>query len=114
MSVDRDSSSEARDQAIGLARAILEGRVELIEGARLITYLLPTLGLQDLTDLMPFAMIDDESDDIPTGPERRYWNPDALEKKDQLLEQVMVRHASAAIEACRTIILRLEDRRRTL
>jgi hypothetical protein len=91
-----------------IARAILAGRIGVIEGAREIRrFCGGHLGFDDRDpDLNTFVAIDSETDDLPIGDVRRYWAPDALAQKDAEIARCEAVYREAALKAASHLITR--------
>ena len=66
------------------ARALdlVEGRLSVIESARVLSKLTYWSGLDTDPDLVTFVAIDSETDTLPVGEVRKYWAAHALERED--------------------------------
>ncbi len=63
-------------------RDLLEGRLGVIEAARLLQELAFRVRAENDPDFMLFRFLDSESHDLPVGPQRQYWSASALERED--------------------------------
>jgi len=61
-------------QACEIARALLDGRVPLVEACRSIQQPLDRLGLRMDEEFVPFVGVDSEADEFAIGREREQWN----------------------------------------
>jgi hypothetical protein len=75
---ERGRTGEERDVAIWIARAYLEGRVDLATVSRVLARI-----RVDSNEWVPseFAYIDSELDEIPTPARYEHWNSETLAKK---------------------------------
>lgn len=98
---------DVKGKAVETAKDMLEGRVGIIEGSRLMQKLLwQTEITEDDPDLLSFMAIDSETDDLPVGEERRHWSTQALRERDVEIRRCEALYRQTAIEACRRIIER--------
>jgi len=99
-----------RLKAIETAKAILEGKIGVIEGSRLMQGLLrQTEVSEDDSDLLSFMGIDSETDCLPVGKERQHWSAEALKEKDIEIDRCEKLYRETAREACMSIIERWKD-----
>jgi hypothetical protein len=71
----------ARQMIVAAARGMLAGTLSFVEGAREINRLRSYAKLPDLDpDILPFIVIDSETDALPVGEVRKLWSPEALAK----------------------------------
>jgi hypothetical protein len=97
-------------QALRIARSIVDGSLPLLLGCRKILGPLRRLGLDDEKPLIKFVGIDSETDHLPLDPEdRKLWNPQALVEKDKEIEKYSAWAKPLAFEACEVLIRRLES-----
>ena len=107
-----DSSAEisARAEALQAARGISEGRIGIIEGCRRLSSLahqvVPDWTLDE--DFRVFGAVSSETDCLPTGSARRYWENSALEREDQKISAAEALYREAVLSACRNVIARFE------
>jgi len=73
--------ADARAEIVSAAKAMLEGKLSFIEGARQIFALSEKAGLGRDEDVLPFLALDDETDALPLGDVRRLWSSNGLERK---------------------------------
>ena len=52
-----------------------------------------------------FQGVDSETDGFPIGPERRYWAPDALQRKDELASKYEMQIGDQLLKAAEQLIL---------
>jgi hypothetical protein len=91
---------------VSIARAILAGEVEVLEGCQQLAELRHALpdGESKAPDILTFAGVDSELDDVPTGHARDLWAPEALAAKDGQRDEYLARARSAIEEACRSLV----------
>ena len=92
------------------ARALdlVEGRLSVIESARVLSKLTHWSGLNDDPDLKTFIAIDSETDTLPVGDVRKYWASHALELEDVEIAKAEDLYRSSAIEAAQRLAERFE------
>ena len=96
-----------RRQVVAVAQDMLSSKRGIIEGARLLVRLRPTVTRDEFDpDFMPFVAIVSETDELPIGKERDLWASSALEEKDKIIRQVEETYREGAWAACRVIIER--------
>jgi hypothetical protein len=81
---------ELRRRVVETATAILEGRLCVTEGARVLGELAFDLLAQRDDSFVVFFGVDSETDAFPLGDVRAHWNPSALVREDasrQLYEE---------------------------
>lgn len=114
---DRDHMSHEefvnlqRQRAIALARSILDGEIGPVEGSRYMVRFRGTLDLgyeQEYELLSLFIGLDSVTDDLPIGPERNSWAPEALQEVDARIAAYEDDHREAAFSDCRRLIDVLE------
>ena len=95
-------------EIIAVARSMLDGEKSFIEGARQITALRNTAGLDYLDpDIVPFVVIDSETDKLPFGDVRKLWAPAALEKLQPEIDRKEQWARETGASHCRNLIDRL-------
>jgi predicted regulator of Ras-like GTPase activity (Roadblock/LC7/MglB family) len=96
-------------EVVRIAREMLSGDIGVIEGARLLVGLRPTVTRDSLDpDFLPFAAISSETGNFPIGKQRDLWAPSALEQKDKEIRQAEELHRPSAHAACRVLIKRFD------
>jgi Protein of unknown function (DUF2489) len=96
-------------EVVHIAREMLSGDIGVIEGARLVVALQPTVTRDSLDpDFLPFAAICSETDNLPIGNQRDMWAPSALQQKDEERRQAEELYRPKAKAACRILIKRFE------
>jgi hypothetical protein len=74
-------NSTVKVEILRLAAAVVSGEIEIVEGCRLLVRLFGDAGLRNDPDALVIVGVESETDDIPVGSQRKYWNPTALEAK---------------------------------
>lgn len=93
-------------QIVNVARRILNGSTGIVAGARELSRLRHPSHEKTDEDILVFVGIDSETDDLPLGDARRYWNAEALKKTDAELTEYEARVREQALQACRNLISR--------
>lgn len=90
------------------ARGVLDGSVDLLDASCKIYSYMSRLGFdRDDPDLIVFACIETEIDDLPIGAERENWATDALDRKEQDVQAARAwAERAGGLEACRSVITR--------
>jgi hypothetical protein len=97
----------ARLDIAAAARAMLDGHMSFIEGARRIAELRFYADVPDLDeDLMAFVLIDSETDTYPFGETRLLWNAPALAKLQPDIDRSERWARDVGEEHCRRLIER--------
>ena len=98
---------DAKNKIVATARAMIEGEISFIEGARKINGLGYLAGLGEFDgNLIVFTSIDSQTDALPMGKVRELWNPDALNKLLPEIDDAERWARDEAITHCRNLIER--------
>jgi hypothetical protein len=90
---------------VEIARAMLAGALSFLEGARSIVALYRDAGLAHLDkDIVPFVVVDSETDALPLGAQRLNWQPEALAKLQPEIDRWEAFARRDLLEACKTLI----------
>jgi hypothetical protein len=94
-----------REQIATVASGMAAGDVEFLEGCRRIALLRGSLSEPDISDpdLLVLVAVESELDDVPLGPAREYWSPDALAAKDKEKADYLETAKQELIRACRAL-----------
>lgn len=99
------NSSEPRQQLIDICSNVLANKISLLEASRLIVALGFTNDLDENDDdINSFVAIESETDHLPIGRVRQYWNETSLKEKDLEIEENEKWARSFGIESCENII----------
>ena len=98
------NSGAKRVELIAVAEAMIEGKINLIEGVRKITTLRHVVGNPDDKLFMPIRAIESETDHFPIGPARGQCAPDYLKQADEELERYLTNAKDDILAACREIV----------
>jgi hypothetical protein len=100
------SENDAED-AVRIARSIIDGSISVLPGCRKILGSLRRLGVDREKPFVIFVGIDSESDHLPLDPEeRKHWSPEALIREDKEIERYTKWAEKLALPACRAVIER--------
>jgi Protein of unknown function (DUF2489) len=99
-----------RETAVETARAVLDGRVGVIEGARKLSTLAPELVADWKVDpdFLVLAALDSETDDLPVGDQRKLWDKKALAERDPTISRIEADARPNVEVACRNILRRFD------
>jgi hypothetical protein len=89
---------------VAAAQSILSGEIGVVAGAYELGSLGRQIGANRDPDFELFIGIDSETDHLPVGEVRKYWNPEALRAKDAELARFESQVRDRAFEACRSLI----------
>jgi hypothetical protein len=90
-----------------LARDILDGKLDILEGAREIVRLRHELEVpEDDPDLNAFVVIESETDALPIGRQREHWAVDVLARREPELADARKWAFEIAKEECRNLVAR--------
>jgi hypothetical protein len=100
--------TEALQQRIvAVARRILAGEVEVLEGARILAGLLAHLSVgDDDEDHRAFVLIDSEIDALPVGKVRELWSAQSLLELEPRIRDAQEWAMAIAGPHCRSLIKR--------
>ena len=100
----------ARRQVMETARAMLDGKLSFIEGARRISGLRWDLDVPEFDpDIIAFVAIDSETDTLPFGEVREYWQPAALAALQPEIDCSEQWAKETGGKACQSVIDRFSD-----
>lgn len=94
---------------VKVAQAILNGTMDVIDGARMLHGLGHDVSADDLDpDFSIFVVIDSDTDHLPIGDERQLWSENALVEKDEEIRKIKAFYKDDVVQACTRLILRFE------
>lgn len=99
--------NESAAEVLMVARRMLDGDLDLIEGCRLLVHHLREVGIAREPDALTILGIESETDHLPIGDERARWHPAALAQKDRERDEYVDRVRPELMDACRSIVSRL-------
>ena len=107
---EEQKRAHARQQILASARAMLDGRLSFIEGARRIAGWRLDVGLAEGdADLMTFVAIESETDTLPFGEVRQLWQPAALSRLQPEIDRAEKWAAEIGRQPCQNLIRRLDS-----
>jgi hypothetical protein len=110
MSFDEELQRENRNRVVAIAEGILDGKIGIIEGSRILAGLrLKVSGDSFDPDFIDFVAIASETDHLPVGPVRKEWAPDSLAKKDVEMKDTEDFYRERTLAACKKLIQRFGE-----
>jgi len=104
-------SVQSRLRIVETVAQMLAGSLSFIEGARRISGLRFDAEIPDDPDIVPFVMIDSETDALPLDPEvRKRWSPLALEKLQIEIDQAETWARQVGAPHCENLRARFQER----
>ena len=100
--------SEHKAKIVEVAQAILDGKVELLKGCRVLVGHIHGAGI-DISkdqDALKLIGIESETDAHPVGETRSLWNRDALAESDREMDAYWSRKRSVLMSACAGLVRR--------
>jgi len=96
-----------RQCVVEIARAMLAGQLSFLSGSRTLATLRHEAGVRDDdADFMTFVAIDSETDELPIGQVREYWDSAALEKLEPEIQAAEGWAKEIGKSACVALIAR--------
>jgi Protein of unknown function (DUF2489) len=99
----------SKAQLVSVARAMLEGQLDLIDGVRRLTKLRLDMPDPEWDAFDGIRGVESETDDLPIGEERAFWNTKALAEKDADRQEYVEKVRRAVLEACARIVDRFGE-----
>ena len=99
-----------QDQIVDVCEAILHGDTGILFGTRQLCRLHYELFRQIDEDFVLFIGINSETDSLPIGDERQYWNEEVLIEKDKEITEYETRVKQDVFDACRKLIKRFSSK----
>ncbi len=93
-----------RSKIVEVANAMLDGRMNLIEGVRSICALRHAIDLADNEVFMPIRAIESETDHFPLGEMRAHCSTDYLQRMDEEMRQYLDDASHDILAACSKIV----------
>lgn len=93
-----------RAELIAVANAMLDGKMDLIEGVRKISSLRFAVGDPDNDVFMPIRAIESETDHFPLGEVRSRCAADYLRQSDAEMQRYLADARQDILDACKEII----------
>jgi hypothetical protein len=96
-----------RERVVEIARAMLDGQLSFLSGSRTLSALRHDAGVRDDdADFMAFVVIESETDELPIGQVREYWDKAALERLEPEIQAAEAWAKEQGKNACVTLIAR--------
>jgi hypothetical protein len=96
-----------RAKVASLAAKVLKKEMSMIEGAKEIVTLCYELDVDDSDeDILAFVLIESETDHLPIGKVRRFWDEDALVEKEPEVQEAERWAQGVGAEACKNLVER--------
>lgn len=99
-----ESTERKRSELTGVAAAMLDGQMHLIEGVRKICSLRHAIGDPDNEVFMPIRAIESETDHFPLGEIRTRCALEYLKRMDDEMQRYLADAKADILAACREII----------
>lgn len=99
-----------RRRVAELARQILAGQIDILDGSCKIAALRWELEVPEWDDdLMAFVVVDSETDNLPIGDEARNWSDEALVRKEPELRHAREWALGVVRQPCENLVTRFGD-----
>ena len=93
-----------------LARQILSGQIDVLDGSSQITRLRAEIEIDlDDDDMMAFVLVESETDHLPIGVEAQNWSDEALVRKEPDLRRARAWATDVVREPCANLVSRFGD-----
>lgn len=89
---------------VDLAKGIKDGSVSMFPAVHELLHYAYSLDDYGMPFFVTLRGVDSEMDALPTGVDRRYWNADALGKKDVEIARLAKVYQEPIFDACEQII----------
>lgn len=99
-----DSRVEKRAELVLLATAMIEGRLNLIDGVRKIASIRHHVGDPENEVFVPIRAIESETDHFPLGQMRQQCADDYLRRMDEEMDRYLATAKDDIMEACKAIV----------
>ena len=100
-----------RTEVVDMAQAIIDGRIDLIEGCRRLGSLAHAAGWQDDEVFLPIRAVDSETDRFPPTHARQHYSRRLLEQLDRERGEYVRWAQPHVVSACRAIVEKLSRQR---
>lgn len=99
-----NDTATKRTELVAVAEAMIEGKMDLIEGVRKITALRHDVENADDAVFMPIRAIESETDHFPVGVARAQYASDFLRRTDEEMERYLADAKADILTACKEIV----------
>jgi hypothetical protein len=97
------SDSEIQE-IVAIAHQILDGSLDLLRGCSFMANAMLCADLEMDPDCRIFERACGDSNHLPLGPDRQYWNAEVLKRKDEEIAAVTAKHRDEVLSACYRLI----------
>lgn len=98
------------NEAVRIARSILDRTTPVLLGARKLFPLVCRLGIDREQPFVTFVAVESETDHLPVNPEeRKLWNPQVLVEKDKEIARYTEWAEKMVFSACEALIRRFGE-----
>lgn len=101
--LQQSNEDEARNQLAELARDMILGKVDLVEGCRQVVSLHRRLGDADDDATIVVIGVASETDEFPVGASRSRWSPESLAESDAERDAYLAEVREPLMNALRAI-----------
>ena len=96
-----------RKRAVEIARGMINGSVNYLEGAIELSSLRFEVGLPEGDqDFLAFTGVSSETDHLPIGAPRQYWSQEALDRLEPEIQKSIKWAKEVSLSECKSIIAR--------
>jgi hypothetical protein len=106
MSLNQAEVLKARRTILETAKGVLSGAVSPIEGARVIVASRSAARLEADPDILPFVGIDSETEALPLGKDRDYWQKQALADLQPTIDEAQHWARDLGADHCQNLLAR--------
>ena len=107
----RAYQEELKQQIVDICRAAVRGEIGVIDASRKLRNLQYQLFESIDHDFLCFIAIESETDHLPVGNERQYWNKEVLIEKDKEIAAYESDVKQKFLDACNQVIERFSPSR---
>ncbi len=108
MSVTNPRSLSARTDLLVVAKGVLAGTVEIVQGCRDLVRLGSLASVSSYAAFRVIRAVESETDDYPLGDRREGYSAEILERLDKETAEYVARCRPAVLVACSELIEELE------
>lgn len=98
-----DYINQLRIKQVETANGILASQIEILEGIRRLVAIQRELGAPNDDDSLFLIGVESESDHLPIGNSRKYWNGAALKERDSEIRAFESTVRDQVLDICRRI-----------
>jgi len=90
-----------------VAKGMLDGSIDYLEGARELSSLRHQIEVQDGDqDFIVFVAVDSETDNLPIGKPRQFWSKGSLERLEPEIQKAIEWAKKVSLEQCKSLVKR--------